>query len=162
MNVNRDIETPAGWWLGVDPKGFADHAMPILVARDAEGGLVAMLATADVQSSVLDGSHDSQGKRLVSGDLFGFAATALERELGGVVLLLPGAAGDQGPAERAMNVMFDAAGVKQTVDAHEDGYRMLHQQGQALGNALIEAARMAREDDATGIDARTVDVLLPA
>ena len=61
-----------------------------------------------------------------------------------------------------MNVMFDAAGVKQTVDAHEDGYRMLHQQGQALGNALIEAARMAREDDATGIDARTVDVLLPA
>ena len=61
-----------------------------------------------------------------------------------------------------MNVMFDAAGVKQTVDAHEDGYRMLHQQGQALGDALIEAARMAREDDATGIDARTVDVLLPA
>lgn len=93
MNVNRDIETPAGWWLGVDPKGFADHAMPVLVARDAEGGLVAMLATADVQSSVLDGSHDSQGKRVVSGDLFGFAAMALERELGGVVLLLPGAAG---------------------------------------------------------------------
>lgn len=61
-----------------------------------------------------------------------------------------------------MNVMFDAAGVKQTVDAHEDGYRMLHQQGQALGDALIEAARMARKDDATGIGARTVDVLLPA
>ena len=61
-----------------------------------------------------------------------------------------------------MNVMFDAAGVKQTVDAHEDGYRMLHQQGQALGDALIEAARMAREDSAAGIDARTVDVLLPA
>ncbi len=87
---------------------------------------------------------------------------SLERELGGVALLLPGAAGDQGPAERAMNVMFDAAGVKQTVDAHEDGYRMLHQQGQALGDALIEAARMARKDDATGIGARTVDVLLPA
>ena len=51
---------------------------------------------------------------------------------------------------------------EQTVDAHEDGYRMLHQQGQALGDALIETARMAREDDATGIDARTVDVLLPA
>lgn len=126
VNVNRDIETPAGWWLGVDPKGFADHAMPVLVARDAEGGLVAMLATADVQSSVLDGSHDSQGKRLVSGDLFGFAAMALERELGGVVLLLPGAAGDQSPAERAVTVAFGSTGAKQTLDAHESGYRMLH------------------------------------
>ncbi len=107
VNVNRDVETPAGWWLGVDPKGFADHAMPVLVARDAEGD-VAMLATADVQSSVLDGSHDSQGKRLVSGDLFGFAAMALERELGGgVVLLLPGAAGGF-RAERAVTVAFDS------------------------------------------------------
>lgn len=161
VNVNRDIETPAGWWLGSNPRGFADHTMPVLAIRDAGGEYVAVLATADVQSSVLDGSRDSEGRRMASGDLFGFAAMSLERELGGVALLLPGAAGDQGPAERAMNVMFDAAGVKQTVDAHEDGYRMLHQQGQALGNALIEAARMAREDDATGIDARTVDVLLP-
>ena len=162
MNVNRDIETPAGWWLGSNPRGFADHTMPVLAIRDAGGEYVAVLAMADVQSSVLDGSRDSEGRRMASGDLFGFAAMSLERELGGVALLLPGAAGDQGPAERAMNVMFDAAGVKQTVDAHEDGYRMLHQQGQALGDALIEAARMAREDDATGIDARTVDVLLPA
>ena len=162
VNVNRDIETPAGWWLGVDPKGFADHAMPVLVARDAEDGLVAMLATADVQSSVLDGSHDSQGKRLVSGDLFGFAAMALERELGGVVLLLPGAAGDQSPAERAVTVAFDSTGAKQTLDAHESGYRMLHRQGRAMSDALIEAVRAAREDDAIGVDARTVDVLLPA
>lgn len=50
------------------------------------------LATADVQSSVLDGSRDSEGRRMASGDLFGFAAMSLERELGGVALLLPGAA----------------------------------------------------------------------
>lgn len=127
VNVNRDIETPAGWWLGSNPRGFADHTMPVLAIRDAGGEYVAVLATADVQSSVLDGSRDSEGRRMASGDLFGFAAMSLERELGGVALLLPGAAGDQSPAERAMNVMFDAAGVKQTVDAHEDGYRMLHQ-----------------------------------
>ncbi len=62
------------------------------------GEYVAVLATADVQSSVLDGSRDSEGRRMASGDLFGFAAMSLERELGGVALLLPGAAGDQGPA----------------------------------------------------------------
>lgn len=148
--------------VGSNPEGFADHAMPVLAMRDAGGEYVAVLAAADVQSSVLDGSRDSEGRRVASGDLFGFAAMSLERELGGVALLLPGAASDQGPAERAMNVTFDAAGVKRTVDAHEDGYRMLHQQGQVLGDALIEAARMAREDSAAGIDARTVDVLLPA
>lgn len=162
VNVNRDVETPAGWWLGADPEGFSDHSMPVVVMRDAEGGLVAVLASADVQSSVLDGSCDSEGRRVVNGDLFGFAATALERELGGVALLLPGAAGDQGPAERAMTVTFDAAGTKRTDDAHEDGYRMLHRQGRALGDALIGAVRAARENDAASIDASTVDVLLPA
>lgn len=162
VNVNRDVETPAGWWLGADPEGFSDHSMPVVVMRDAEGGLVAVLASADVQSSVLDGSCDSEGRRVVNGDLFGFAATALERELGGVALLLPGAAGDQGPAERAMTVTFDAAGAKRTDDAHEDGYRMLHRQGRALGDALIGAVRAARENDAASIDASTVDVLLPA
>ena len=39
---------------------------------------------------------------------------------------------------------------------------MLHRQGRALGDALIGAVRAARENDAAGIDASTVDVLLPA
>lgn len=39
---------------------------------------------------------------------------------------------------------------------------MLHRQGRVLSDALIEAVRAAREDDAIGVDARTVDVLLPA
>lgn len=82
VNVNRDIETPAGWWLGSNPRGFADHTMPVLAIRDAGGEYVAVLATADVQSSVLDGSRDSEGRRMASGDLFGFAAMSLERELG--------------------------------------------------------------------------------
>ncbi len=162
VNVNRDVETPAGWWLGADACGFADHAMPTLVMKDAEGKPVAVLATADVQSSVLDKSRDSEGRRVVNGDLFGFAAAALERELGGVALLLPGAAGDQAPAERAVTVTFDASGCKQETDAHEDGYRMLHQQGAALADALAGAVREAREVGGADIDARAVDVLLPA
>ena len=41
VNVNRDIETPAGWWLGSNPRGFADHTMPVLAIRDAGGEYVA-------------------------------------------------------------------------------------------------------------------------
>ena len=85
VNVNRDIETPAGWWLGSNPRGFADHTMPVLAIRDAGGEYVAVLATADVQSSVLDGSRDSEGRRMASGDLFGFAVHVTRaRTLGGV------------------------------------------------------------------------------
>ncbi len=162
VNVNRDVETPAGWWLGTNACGFADHAMPTLVIKDAEGKPVAVLATADVQSSVLDKSRDSEGRRVVNGDLFGFAAAALERELGGVALLLPGAAGDQAPAERAVTVTFDADGSKRETDAREGGYRMLHQQGAALADALVAAVREAREVGGADIDARAVDVFLPA
>lgn len=42
VNVNRDIETPAGWWLGSNPRGFADHTMPVLAIRDAGGEYVAV------------------------------------------------------------------------------------------------------------------------
>ncbi len=161
VNVNRDVETPAGWWLGTNPQGYADHAMPVLVMKNEDARIVAVLGVADVQSSVLDGSRDSEGRRMVSGDLFGFAAQALERELGCVALLLPGAAGDQAPLERAMTFSFDPDGTKHVEDAHEDGYRMLHVQGCALVDALIDAARAAEPVEGVDIDARSVEAILP-
>ena len=139
VNVNRDVETPAGWWLGDNDEGFSDHAMPIVLMVDAGGGIIAVVAAADVQSSVLDKSRTSEGERVVSGDLFGFAAGMVERDRGGVCLMLTGAAGDQAPRERAVTVTFDAAGTLAQEDAHEDGYRMLHQQGSALGRAIVQA-----------------------
>lgn len=162
VNVNRDVETPAGWWLGANPRGYADHAMPVLVFKDAQGGTVAVVATADVQSSVLDKSRDSEGERVVSGDLFGFAAQAFERDFGGVMLLLPGAAGDQAPAEQAVTTEFEADGSRQTTDAHEGAYRMLHKQGQALANALVEAVDTCALVEGMRVEAQALNVELPA
>ena len=34
-NVNRDIETPEGWWLGVNPTGFSDRTVRVLSVRSA-------------------------------------------------------------------------------------------------------------------------------
>lgn len=161
VNVNRDVETPAGWWLGANEDGFADHAMPVVRVADADGGTVAVIAAADVQSSVLDKSRTSEGERVVSGDLFGFAAGMVERDLGGVCLMLTGAAGDQAPRERAVTATFDGAGTPVQQDAHEDGYRMLHQQGSALGGAVVQALDAA-EPVEDGLSARSIDVELPA
>ena len=161
VNVNRDVETPAGWWLGANAEGFSDHAMPIVRVADADGGTIAVLAAADVQSSVLDKSRTSEGERVASGDLFGFAAGMVECECGGVCLMLTGAAGDQAPRERAVTVAFDAAGASVQHDAHEEGYRMLHQQGDALGRAVIHALD-AVEPAGDTVAARAFDVELPA
>ncbi len=162
VNVNRDVETPAGWWIGTNPQGYADHAMPVVVLKDARGETVAVLATADVQSSVLDKSRGSDGKRVVSGDLFGFAAQAFERERGCVALLLPGAAGDQAPSEKAVRIDFAADGLSSTVDAHELAYRMLHKQGRALAEALAKAVDTCAPVEGGQVFARVLDVELPA
>lgn len=161
VNVNRDVETPAGWWLGANDEGFSDHAMPIVRVADSGGDTIAVIAAADVQSSVLDKSRTSEGERVVSGDLFGFAAGMVERDRGGVCLMLTGAAGDQAPRERAVTVTFDAAGTLAQEDVHEDGYRMLHQQGSALGRAIVQALDAAEPVEGA-LSARSIDAVLPA
>lgn len=162
VNVSRDVETPAGWWLGANLQGFADHAMPVLVFKGVLGETVAVVAAADVQSSVLDKSRDSEGKRVVSGDLFGFAAQALERDLGCVALLLPGAAGDQAPKEQAVVTEFMADGSRRVTDAQERAYRMLHKQGHALACALTETMDASALIENPHVEARTFDVELSA
>ena len=162
VNVNRDVETPAGWWLGADSDGYSDKDMPVVRFVREDGSTAAVLATADVQSSVLDGSHDSEGARVVSADLFGFAANKLEDDLDCVAMLLPGAAGDQAPRQKAVVATYDGSGVRTVVDAHEAAYGMLHEQGAALAMALEDALLGACELPGGDLEARCVSVILPA
>lgn len=99
VNVNRDVETPEGWWLGMNPDGFSDRTIRVLSVRSAADPelVIATVFTADVQSSVVQGLRDTDGGLLVSGDLAGEAMRLLERKLGGTAIFLTGAAGDQAP-----------------------------------------------------------------
>ena len=96
VNVNRDIETPAGWWLGVESQGVC-RPRDARTRREGCRGRVSLPCLRRRTSSppCSTGRATLEGRRMASGDLFGFAAMSLERELGGVALLLPGAAGDQ-------------------------------------------------------------------
>jgi hypothetical protein len=96
VNANRDVETPEGWWLGINPSGFSDRSLRVLRMLSSDR-TVATLYTVDVQSSVVQGLRDAQGKALVSADLAGEASRLLEDHLGGVAIFLVGAAGDQTP-----------------------------------------------------------------
>lgn len=104
VNVNRDVQTPQGWWLGRNPQGFANHTVRVLCLHDRQTGKpAAILFNCDVQSSVMEGTALPGGGSPISGDLAGAACTALETGCGpGVTaIFLPGGAGDQAPREQA-------------------------------------------------------------
>lgn len=90
VNVNRDEFKDGAWRLGVDPAGPSDKTITVLAIESADG-VVATLLNYGVHATV------ALGVPLLSADLAGAAATAVERSLGGVACWLPGALGDQAP-----------------------------------------------------------------
>jgi neutral ceramidase len=100
VNVNRDVRTPEGWWLGSDDGGPSDHTVAVLRIDDEHGRPIALLMNYAVQSSVMQSPAAHSPAREVSADLAGAACREMEehlREDGAVALFLPGAAGDQAP-----------------------------------------------------------------
>lgn len=97
--VNRDVETERGWWLGKNPAGPSDHRLFVLSVQTPEGGPIATVFSADVQSSVLKDARDAGGQTMVSGDLAGAAAAKLEQAGAGIALFIEGCAADQAPRE---------------------------------------------------------------
>ena len=115
INVNRDVETPEGWWhaaAGQRGEGYSDHVVRALAATAPGEGLIALICTFDVQSSLLDQVRDADGLKVVSGDVAGTACRIVEEGLAAkearrasgkqpVCLFAVGAAADQMPEEGA-------------------------------------------------------------
>ncbi|WP_322150648.1 hypothetical protein [Paratractidigestivibacter sp.] len=144
VNVNRDVETEAGWWLGVNPDGFSDRTVRAarLVSTDSERRIVATIYSADVQPSVTQGLQDEKGLFLVSSDLAGEASRLLEERHGGVAVFLVGTAGDQAPRAK--------------------GPEALRELGRALAAEVDEALAGARPVRADAILLSCATITVPA
>ena len=103
VNVNRDVLTKEGWWLGANWTGFSGKSLPVLRFDRQDGKTAALVYSCDVQSSVMEQSFLKDGTRLVSGDLAGTASRFLEegRDEDFAALFVTGAAGDQAPILQA-------------------------------------------------------------
>lgn len=78
------------------PGGPVDHEVPVVVARDANGTLIATLAAYACHNTTL-AAHDD----FVCGDWAGYAAAGIESaHVGAVGLIATGCGGDQNPAPR--------------------------------------------------------------
>ena len=107
VNANRDVETPEGWWLGINPDGFSDRSLRVMriISADRLQRAIATLYTADVQPSVVQGLRDAGGGVMVSADLAGETSRLLEERLGGVAIFLVGAAGNQSPRAKGFEAL---------------------------------------------------------
>ena len=152
VNVNRDVETPDGWWLGVNPDGFSDHTVRVLSVRSATDPeqTIATVFTADVQSSVVQGLRGEDGGLLVSGDLAGETMRRLEEELGGTAIFLTGAAGDQAPCVVGTGALPELAKklATEVVSALGDAEE-LHTEDLCLSSETISLPGQRRADFAT-------------
>lgn len=144
VNANRDVETPEGWWLGIDPSGFSDRSVRVLrlFSNDHLHRTVATLYTVDVQSSVVQGLRDENGNVFVSADLAGEASRLLEERFGGVAIFLVGAAGDQTPRVKGAGALPELGGIFAA----------------EVETALTDAKRLK----ASGVELERITVLCPA
>lgn len=99
VNVNRDISTSEGWWVGHNEAGFSDKTATVLRVETMDGRPIAILFSHCVRPAVIECAPHSRENALVTADLTGAASASVEEAYGGEVtaLFLMGTAGDQSP-----------------------------------------------------------------
>ncbi len=92
-NVNRRERKANGRIaLGVNPDGPVDRQIGLLRLERIDGSLIGLIANYAIHGTALGG-----GNKQISGDVPGFVAEYVERELGAPMLLINGAEGNVAP-----------------------------------------------------------------
>jgi hypothetical protein len=146
VNANRDVETPQGWWIGLDGTGFSNKTMTVVHFRGTEGNVIASLISYGIKPCAIDNSEMKEQKRLISADVPGVACTMLENVTGAPVLFCMSAAGDQIPREQTLYDEVDAMGNITTIDnGVEHGLALVEQYGTQMGKDAISIVASIRE-----------------
>ncbi len=140
VNVNRDVFTKKGWWIGSDDLQESDKTVSIIRVDRMDGSPKAVLYSYDVQSSVMDHVKGKDGKSRISGDLAGAACRYIEQTFGDdfVAMFLIGAAGDQAPSYKAIASIVGPEGDLTEKDYGEEGFLLVDVQGAKLGSKVVQ------------------------
>lgn len=137
VNMNRDIQTPYGWWISFAPEGPSNHVATVLRFDGSEGNLIASLISYGLKPCAIDNSEIDQGTRLVSSDVPGLACQLLEEQFGAPCLFAMSAAGDQVPVRQAWYDVVEADGSVRKVDLGvQAGLEIVDQLGRQMAREI--------------------------
>ena len=156
VSVNRDVETPFGWWIGKNPAGKTNPQFDLIRFDCEDGKPIAIIVTGGLKPTAIDNSQMRENKRLVSSDVPGLACRLLEAEIGAPVLYFMGAAGDQVPCEQALldEVLPDGT-VKTNDYGVEAGLKMVERLGHKMAQDILPAIKEIscdQEEAAVAVD----------
>ena len=138
VNTNRDVETPFGWWVNLNPDGPSDKALHIVRFNKADGSLLAVMVNYALKPCAIDNSQMGENQRLISSDIPGLACRMVEEKLGAPCLFFMSAAGDQVPKDQAFLEVVDDEGKVQKDDRGvEYGLKLVEQYGPVLAGDIL-------------------------
>lgn len=141
VTCNRDVETPYGWWMGLNPDGLSNHTMMVLRVESMSGGPLGFFVSYSVKPCAVDNAGMENGTRLVSSDVGGVCVETLERQYGVPALFCISAAGDQVPREQAILDVVDGDGKYHHRDFGVDkGMEIIARLGAEMGQDALNIA----------------------
>lgn len=142
VSINRDVETPFGWWIGQNPEGRTNPNYDLLRFDDLDGSIIAAVVTGGLKPCAIDNSQMKEHKRLVSSDVPGLACRLIEKETGAPCLFFMGAAGDQVPREQALLEKVGPDGTVKVTDLGvEKGLEIVGRLGREFAGDIIPALK---------------------
>jgi len=139
VNVNRDVPTADGWWLGLNESGCSDKTLSVLRLETLSGDPLALLFTHSVRPAVMERPPGTGDSGLVTADLAGAACDLVEREyVGAVAMFFMGAAGDQSPSVTGARCQYVGKdGHPRIQEGGDRGHAVAEMVGARLGAAVV-------------------------
>lgn len=139
--VNRDVETPFGWWTGINPLGKTNKKMTILRVDGQNGKPIGFFMSYGVKPCAIDMSDMDKPTRLVSSDVPGVACRIMEKKFGVPCLFGMSAAGDQVPRDQVYVDCVDGEGKVGHMDLGvEKGFEVVEKLGREMGDVAVSIA----------------------
>lgn len=141
VNTNRDVETPFGWWINLNPEGPSDKVLHVVRFNRLDGSPIALLVNYALKPCAIDNSQMRENERLISSDIPGLACRTVEEKFGAPCLYFMSAAGDQVPKDQAFLEVVNTDGKVQKDDRGvEYGLRIVEKYGPVLAADILAAA----------------------
>lgn len=141
VNTNRDVQTPYGWWTGLNPDGPSNKTMTLLRVEDLNGTPKGFWINYGIKPCAIDNAGMEDGTRQVSADVCGVCSRMVEAKFGAPAVFCVSAAADQVPKEQALldEVLAPGKAVHRDYGVAK-GLEIVDRLGTIMGNDAIAIA----------------------